>query len=139
MNFNKNTNKKVGKHNCAMLNMESKTYEEIMESFMVYYRNKYGQEKIKTIYEKVMTSDKISGLISKARFRGFPPGSQDYVLVVSSIPYFMFASSQTLAMASLFSLSKWDGEANANNEYLNDSGMKLRAMNIINELKVSFW
>lgn len=114
-------------------------YEEILELFFSYYIKQYGEIKFKTILDKVMTSNKISGLISTARYKNVPPGYNDILYCLNEIPYFIFSRGQTQAVAALIALERWNNEVNSTLYLLDQSGLKLRAIKIIEESKVTFF
>ena len=113
-------------------------YEEILEYVISYYIREFGERKFKTILDKVMTSNKISGLISTAKYKAVPPGSKDFLYCLNEIPYFIFSSGQTQAVAALIALQRWNEEVNSQQFLLNLEGLQLRAINIIEESKWTF-
>lgn len=119
--------------------MYSLEYEEIIDLFISSYIKEFGELKFKTILDKVMTSNKVSGLISTARYKGVPPGYNDILYCLNEIPYFIFSRGQTQAVAALIALERWNDEVNSNQFLLDQSGLKLRAIKILEESKVTFF
>lgn len=113
-------------------------YEEIIEHVIDSYTKEFGERKFLKVYKKVMTSNKISGLIGKVKYKGLPPGSKDFLYCLNEIPFFMIASGQTQAVAALIALQRWNEEVNSYEYMLNDDGLRLRAVNIIEESKSTF-
>ncbi len=114
-------------------------YDEILEYVISAYIREFGERKFKTVLKKIMTSNKISRLISTAKYKNIPPGSKDFLYCLNEIPYFIFSRGQTQAVAALIALQKWNEEVNSQQCLLTKEELKLRAMNIIDESKVTFF
>jgi hypothetical protein len=113
-------------------------YDDIFQYVITSYIREFGERKFNTVLEKIMTSSKISGLISTAKFKGLPPGSKDFLYCLNEIPYFIFSTGQTQAVAALIGLQRWNEEVNSFQELLSDDDLKLRAINILKETSYSF-
>lgn len=122
--------------NLQQLNLMS--YDEIIEHVVSMYIREFGDRKFRRILDKIMTSNKISGLIRTVKNKGVPPGSKDFLYCLNEIPFFIFSSGQTQATASLIALQRWNQEVNANQCLLSEEGLKLRAVNILEESRVTF-
>ena len=48
---------------------DNMTFDEIVQFTIDKYSMENGRDKLHTIYEKVMTNNKLSGLISTSRYR----------------------------------------------------------------------
>ncbi len=114
-------------------------YDEILEYFVTAYIREFGERKFKTVLDKIMTSNKISGLISTAKYKGVAPGSKDFLYCLNEIPFFIFSRGQTQAVGALIALQRWNEEVNSQQFLLTDEGLKLRAVNILEESKVTFF
>ena len=123
--------------NLTKLNLMS--YDEILEYVISAYIREFGERKFKIVLDKIMTSNKISGLISTAKYKGVPPGSKDFLYSLNEIPYFIFSRGQTQALAALIALQRWNEEVNSQQFLLSDEGLRLRAINILEESKVTFF
>lgn len=115
------------------------SYDEILEYVISAYIREFGERKFKTVLDKIMTSNKISGLISTAKYKGVPPGSKDILYSLNEIPYFIFSRGQTQALAALIALQRWNDEVNSQQYLLSEEGLRLRAVNILEESKVTFF
>ena len=122
-----------------LIQLQSMDYIEILEYFTDSYIKEFGERKFRTILEKIMTSDKISGLISTVKYKGIPPGSKDFLYCLNEIPYFIFSRGQTQAIAALLALERWNEEVNSQQYLLTDEGLKLRAINILKDSKATFF
>ncbi len=114
-------------------------FNEILEYVTLAYIREFGERKFKTVLEKVMTSNKISGLISTAKYKGVSPGSKDFLYCLNEIPYFIFSRGQTQALAALIALQRWNEEVNSQQFLLSEESLRLRAVNILEESKVTFF
>ena len=119
--------------------LHSLDYDEILEYFVTAYIREFGERKFKTVLDKIMTSNKISGLISTAKYKGVAPGSKDFLYCLNEIPFFIFSRGQTQAVGALIALQRWNEEVNSQQFLLTDEGLKLRAVNILEESKVTFF
>ncbi len=115
------------------------SYDEIFEYVLSEYIKKYGERRLKKVFEKVMTSNKISGMISTSNYRMISLGSKDFIYCLNEIPYFMFSSGQTQAVAALIALHRWNQEVNSHQHLISNDGLQLRAVNILEELKTTFF
>ena len=114
-------------------------YSEILDYAITSYIREFGERKFKTVLNKVMTSNKISGLISTAKYKGVPPDSKDLLYCLNEIPYFIFSRGQTQAVAALIALQRWNEEVNSQQFLLSEDGLRLRAVNILEESKVTYF
>jgi hypothetical protein len=114
-------------------------YKEILDYVISDYIREFGERKFKTVLDKVMTSNKISGLIKISKEQGVAPGSKDFLHCLNEIPYFIFSRGQTQALGALISLQKWNDEVNSQKLILTEEGLKLRAINILKESEITFF
>ena len=110
---------------------EDMTYEELVDVTLNYYIREHGEVKLRKIYEKIMTSNKVSGFISKVKFMNIVPGSKDYLACLNEIPYFIFSKPATIAVGAFFFLQRWNSEVNTHGFLLDESGLHQRAMGIL--------
>jgi len=125
--------------NMDLTKLNLMTYAEIVEYFLSTYVREFGERKFKTIVDKIMTSNKISGLISTAKYKGIPPGSNDILYSLNEIPYFIFSRGQTQALAGLIALQRWNEEVNSQYFLLSDEGISIRALDILQQSKITFF
>ena len=118
---------------------KSMSYNEIVDYMIETHIHLYGEDKFKKILDKVMTSNKISGLISTLRYKGVPPGSKDFLYCLHEIPYFLSSHNQTVAIAALLALERWNEEVNSQQFLLNEDGLRLRAVNILRESGINLF
>lgn len=114
-------------------------YNEILDLFISSYIKEFGELKFRTILDKVMTSSKISGLISTARYHNIPPSANNILNCLNEIPYFIFSRGQTQAVAALITLERWNEEVNSHQYLLDYDGLKNRAIRILEESKSTFF
>jgi hypothetical protein len=119
--------------------LENLNYEELLEFYINSYIKEFGERKFQVIFEKIMTSNKISGLISKSRYKRIAPNFKDYIYSLNEIPYFIFARGQTQALAALIALERWNNEVNSEMRLKYDNDLRLIAITIINECKVTYF
>lgn len=118
--------------------IQDMSYEEILVFYFNRYKQESGEEKFNKIFERVQTSNKISGLLSKSRFHNVYFTSKTIMLCVLDIPYFTFSSSKTKALAALLALKRWNDEVKSSLLLLEDNDLKEYILEILNELKPSF-
>ncbi|MCL2858808.1 MAG: hypothetical protein FWF42_03860 [Streptococcaceae bacterium] len=114
-------------------------YSEILQFMMESHIKHYGEREFKKILDKVMTSNKISGLISTLKYKGIPPGSQDFLYCLNEIPYFLFSQRQKVAIGALIALQRWNEEVNSQQFLLSEEGLRLRAVNILKESGINIF
>ena len=115
------------------------SYDEILDYVISEYIREFGERKFKTVLNKIMTSNKISGLISTVKYKGVSPGSMDFLYCLNGILYFVFSRGQTRAVAALIALQRWNEEVNFQQYLLSEEGLRLRAVNILEESKIAFF
>lgn len=113
-------------------------YKSIVDAYALKYIKEFGERKAKVINEKIMTSNKLSGLISKSRYERIPISSKTYLYTLNSIPYFVFSRGQTQALAALLSLDRWHVEVNRDLKLLNSGQLLALAKSIIRECEVTY-
>jgi hypothetical protein len=110
-------------------------YYELLDHITSIYRQRHGSKKIRNIADKLLTSDKIAGLINRSRYLGIPPAATDFIYCIHEIPYFLFSTSQTkIALASLLALERWNIEVNSQQYLLSEDGLRLMAKEILQKL-----
>lgn len=114
-------------------------YNEIFDFVIRSYIREFGERKFKIILDKVMTSNKVSGLISTAKYKRIPPGANDYLYCLNEIPYFIFSRGQTQAVAALIALQRWNEEVNSQQFILFEEDLRSRALSILEISKVTFF
>jgi hypothetical protein len=113
-------------------------YKNVVDAYALKYIKEFGERKAKAINEKVMTSNKISGLISKSKYERLPISAKAYLYTLNSIPYFIFSSGQTQALAAFLSLDRWHVEVNNDLKLLSPSQLLFLANSIIKESQSTY-
>lgn len=99
-------------------------HSELLKEFLKFYLKEHGEIKVKEISSKVHSSEKTRNFILKAKKLGVQLGTNDYLGTIHSIMYFTFSKAETISLASIILLSKWENEVGtpagiADNYYLN--------------------
>jgi hypothetical protein len=118
--------------------LERLSYEQIQTLFTETYIKDLGETKFIKIAEKVLTSNKISGLISRSTYQNTQVTSKDILYTINSILYFTFTSNRNQALAGLLTLQRWNNEVNSDYILATGERLKLTAIEIIKDLKASF-
>lgn len=87
-------------------------YYELLEDFLNEYKLEFGRRKLEKIHRKIQTSKKISTLIYLSKQKGLIPNKNDFLYSLYEVPYFMISKADTLAVAALLSLERWNQECN---------------------------
>jgi hypothetical protein len=115
---------------------ENMTFDEIVEFTIEKYINEEGRAKLHKVYEKVMTSDKLSGLLSTSKYRMIPPTATDVISCLCTMPFFMFRSNWTQVCAAVLFFKKWDEEVNQNLFLLDSEQLKQRAISCYSTYRI---
>jgi hypothetical protein len=75
--------------------------------FLEQYQFEFGEKKSLEIAEKIQSSEKVFLYINQMLMAKLNPAPKDLILLMNSIPYFMFAKEETLCLGGLIVLSKW--------------------------------
>jgi hypothetical protein len=113
-------------------------YKNVVDSYAIRYAGAFGQDKALAVNKRIMTSNKISGLIARSRHHGYSPSHLDYLHTINTIPYFIFSRGQTQALAALLALDRWHVEVNMQLNLLSPDSMLTRAELIIQECKDTY-
>jgi hypothetical protein len=113
--------------------------DKILEYVISTYIREFGERRFKKVLGETMISNKMYGLICTAKYKMIPPGSKDFLYSLNQIPYFIFSRGQTQAVAALIALQRWNVEINTQQYLLSEGGLRLRAIKILAESKVTFF
>lgn len=111
------------------------TFTQICESYFAAYIRVNGERKFQTVVDKIMTSNKVSGLISTSRYKMIRPDSKTILACLHEIPYFMFARNETMALAGLLTLTRWNDEANLFSALADDNCLLEMAQFTVTEMR----
>lgn len=106
-------------------------YTEIVQNYFAWYITQFGVAKAQIIVDKVLASDKISGLIARLRYNNHTPLAKNFLELLNTIPYFFMPTGQTQALACLLALQRWNEEVNYKTENLSQQELKKIALEII--------
>lgn len=121
-------------------------HKKLLNDFVQYALLQLGELKIKDISNKVNSSKKINDFLIEIRNYNGLLSTNDFVSCIHSSISFTFAKSETIAIASIFLLIKWENETSkplslSSQEYLNRTffsildkcdGFKLHINNSLN-------
>ena len=112
------------------------SHEELCTNFFAKYINEFGEQKLRTVHEKIMVSDKVSGLISRSRFEMKPPIAEHFLYAVPSTSYFFLKKNITVAAGCLFALLRWNDEVNVEFEMLDQHELDQIVRSIIIKFRI---
>lgn len=89
-----------------------------------------GRDKVGIINSKVLNSGKLAQLHGMTIRDGVVPTAADFLAVLHSMPYFMFASRETCITASAIAIDRWNKDVNTYYQYADEDQMihKLRSL-----------
>lgn len=96
------------------------TTEQLIAIFIDFYIEEYGAKKARKIAEKVYYSPKILKFIDKLRNENLSPGTDGFITITNTVPYFLFSKGETLCMGTLVAIQKWINETTLDINQLND-------------------
>lgn len=85
---------------------------ERIDHFKWAYEKAYGNRKYLKIESKINSSEKIQKLLNISRDKKLAPAAADFVYAINEIPFFIFSSSDTLALGVLLFIERWIKEVN---------------------------
>lgn len=95
-----------------LLNKEKKKIRD-RKTYETSYISKYGRDKFNKISEKVLTSKKLAELNGISIQMSGTPSARDFLSAIKSMPYFMFAGTDTTILACLLAIKQWDEKVNS--------------------------
>ena len=107
------------------------TYKQILESNIRFYLNEYGRKKFHKVLQKVQTSKKLGNILKLSIQMMKAPNENDYLYNLMETPIFMFAKPDTIAMAGLLLLERWNQECNTELDLANEIELKEIAFRIL--------
>ncbi len=102
-----------------------------VESFTEDYIREYGERHFRKIYKKVENSRSVNNYLIKLQEINFAPYHKDLIVTIMNMPYFMVAKRETVAMASILLLLKWDKMLNRNNKLADDNDLEMILKDIL--------
>lgn len=111
------------------------TFTQLCDAYCTTYLLVNGERKFQTVLDKVMTSNKVSGLISTSRYKMARLDGKTILACLHEIPYFMFSRNETMALAGLLALTRWNAEANLYAALADDDRLLEIARFIVTELR----
>lgn len=84
--------------------------ERLVQEFLSYSSRMLGEVKLNDIIQKVNSSNKMFQFLKEARKLNVQPGSDDFLACIHSSLSFTFAKAETIAIASIILLMKWNKE-----------------------------
>lgn len=97
-----------------------------------YYEKKYGVSKFKKIREKVSSSSNFSKLCQLSIQKGIAPNEPDFGSSLLTMPYFILANSDTVAMAELIAITFWNEEVNRFHNLCDDYSVYKKGVSVLN-------
>lgn len=95
-------------------------FSDVLQVFVDFYQRQFGEIKAQDISVKVFTSKKVNKFLSEANYRKIKPGTTDYLTLIHSSSNFTFAKAETISLASLMLLHKWNIDVGIPNNLSND-------------------
>jgi hypothetical protein len=113
--------------------IEQLTFHQICDRYVEAYTRSFGETKFKTIADKIWTSNKVSGFISKSRYEQWRPNPQTILDVLHTIPYFLLCRNETIALGGLLFIVRWNSEANESAQMTTEEQLKMMALFILED------
>lgn len=92
------------------------TFENLYSKFKATFIAKHGETKFGNIKQKVFASKKLIRLNRFSAQQRLAPDAEDFGAVLQSTFYFMFAGSDTSAMAQLIAIRLWNDAINSTHD-----------------------
>ena len=115
---------------------EDMTFDEIVDFTIEKYINEKGRGSLNKLFKKVMTSNKLSGLLSSSKFQAVAPSATDVMACINEIGYFIFSSNFTQVCAGVLFFKRWDEEVNQSLFLLTPEQLRLRAISCYATYKI---
>jgi len=120
-----------------MLPFSTDSLEITIREFSNYYIRKYGREKYEKVLRKTRESNKLAALDGKSIRERSAPSSMDFLAVINTIPYFIFSSQETCALAAISAISLWNEKINSKYFFCDSYELDSKARTVFNLLKLS--
>lgn len=112
------------------------TFEEIVDFTIEKYSNEKGKDKLHSVYEKTMTSSRLSSLISISKYKMLAPSATDVFSNLNVMPFFLLRSNWTQVCAAILFYKRWNEEVNNALYILNPEQLKQRAISCYNMYEI---
>jgi hypothetical protein len=111
------------------------SFDKLIDLFTKDYYNFYGEYRTEEIFNKIEKSKKIQNYI-KSRTCTSPPGANEIVKILHTMPFFIFSGSEAKCIASLHILLMWENSYNKGSQTLdNNTLVKICSDIILKTLK----
>jgi hypothetical protein len=105
-------------------NFADTKHSDLLKEFISFFIKEYGEIKVKEISKKVHSSKKVQKFLIEVRQLNTQLGTDDFLGTIHSLIQFTFAKPETISLATIILLSKWENEVGtplgiADNKYLN--------------------
>jgi hypothetical protein len=95
-------------------------FNTLFQEYVSLYLKGYGDKKAKDIADKVNKSNKCERFLQNAALTRIQPGSDDFVVTILSSTSFSFAKAETVCLASLLLMFRWQLETGIPNRIINE-------------------
>jgi len=110
-------------------------FKNLVESFTEDYIREYGERHFRKINKKVENSGSVKKYLIKLQEINFAPYYKELIITIMNMPFFMVAKRETVAMASILLLLKWDDMLNKNNRLADDNDLEIIFRNILSGVR----
>jgi uncharacterized tellurite resistance protein B-like protein len=117
----------------------SLSYKDILELYFDQYIHEFGQQKFMIACDKVMASEKVSGLISRSKQQRAKPSFEHLINLLPQISFFFFSKDRTLALGCIIALERWNTEVNVNGDYMDEEELSDIASKIISKYRIQLF
>lgn len=100
------------------------SYNELMQKYESYFRQRFGNEKTRKIKERIRTSKTFDRMILASKTNRTYINEESIVGQLLLIPYFTFAGGHTQFLASLYALERWEKEVNRFTNVMSEIDLK---------------
>lgn len=110
-------------------------FKELVDPFIDDYTREYGERRVRKIISKIENSKSVKNYLIKLQEIGLVPHPKDVIVTVMNSPYFPLANKYTVGFASVYLLTKWNNEINADGNIASDYDLEMIFREIMVELR----
>lgn len=108
-------------------------HEQLIKEFISFSTTELGAIKMNEIIKKVNSSGKVLRFLIEARRINVKPGSEDFLACIHASSSFTFSKAETISVAAIALLMKWNHEIGKPNELSDDIYLNKRFFSILDK------
>lgn len=114
------------------------TFNDTYLAYKSYYIARNGSNKFERVYDIVTNSEKIIRILQWSVTNRVAPSSQNFLIEIHLISYFIFAKNETRAMGAIIALYNWNERINKTYHLASEQDMSEKIKDVFGLLSMLY-